>query len=155
MYDWWNAFLEKIHLPDFLKTALDHWRWSTVGVILSTSVVGCNVLNPPTVESPVTQKQVTRVQLETEVSAWNVTAEAKKKEFEGRFSELTDKEARRAGIFNAVVSGLGTTAVGASPIFAVALGILSAFFGVDNLRKNQLITTSAVTHKPIPAAEVK
>ena len=155
MSDWWNKLLERVHTPKWIKTSLDQWRWSSLGVIGASLIGGCAFLGS-TVDSVLTPgKKIDRIELNTEITAWNAQVVAKRAEFEARTKQIDEKDRKKLTIFDTVVATLAGSPIGMTPYFGIAASLVAAGLGIDNIRKDRQITlrdeTIAANGKPTGA----
>lgn len=160
--DYINKLFDKA--PGWIKELFDKNRWTTLSLVavgaLAFSSVGCDYLMKTV--SPVSGKKVNQLQLDTDYETWQVQYKAKvvalqlegqvmEKKFEGAQAVL---DAERA-VLDKVVGTLGS-AIQSVPapwtgLLATALPILTVGLGLDNRRKDQVISAN----KEIAAAAIQ
>jgi hypothetical protein len=165
MTDHLNSLVERLRLPDWLKTLADHNRGLFVALILA-AVVACPLACDVTTKSPFTGQTVTREQLAVEVQlqakdierrlvALQGASEDVKIKADAAYAEIERKQAKITAALNIITSLTSQFAPGipVGGIASVVLGLTSGGLFLDNRRKDMIVETekakSATPTNPI------
>jgi hypothetical protein len=158
MNDLWNKFLEWNHTPSWIKTLVDHNRYTTLALlIIGAGVVfvlsGCDLV---TTTSPVTGQKIPEAVLENQYTAWQTDFQArqtalinegntKAKEFNAAFNDIQLKKSYANTFIQQMQNLPAVAGVFAGPwgwLASLGLSIIVGGLKLDNSRKDQVIATT-------------